>query len=249
MSDCLSYLPQCVHSPVSNVNKDRVTVTVMGVCATDMSKRGDCMIVVAIKAGRNCIEFYCKSLIMIKVRYFLLKKIVFFLALWETITSNYKDLVKKALSCLGSNRDVISPVPVQLLEKGYASFKATSFLNSTVPFYSNFISRVCVLCCWEIYVPGLTKDVQSHVQPYSACMLVNHQLDIRPHINSYSASHGNWCTATLWNRIMTVQCEGMGEVGSARYEPALLPPCPSIRVVSYSNCQEIHSRQQTGLAV
>ena len=55
--------------------------------------------------------------------------------------------------------------------------------------------------------------------------------------NSYSASHGNWCTATLWNRIMTAQCEGMGEVGSARYEPALLPPCPSIRVLSYSNCQ------------
>ena len=67
--------------------------------------------------------------------------------------------------------------------------------------------------------------------------------------NSYSASRDNWCTATLWNRIMTAQCEGMGEVGSARYEPALLPPCPSIRVLSYSNCQEIHSRQQTGLAV
>ena len=26
-------------------------------------------------------------------------------------------------------------------------------------------------------------------------------------------------------------------VGSARYEPALLPPCPTIRVLSYSNCQ------------
>ena len=68
-------------------------------------------------------------------------------------------------------------------------------------------------------------------------------------INSYSASHDNWCTATLWNRIVTAQCEGMGEVGSARCEPALLPPCPSISVLSYSNCQEIHSRQQTGLAV
>ena len=31
------------------------------------------------------------------------------------------------------------------------------------------------------------------------------------------------------------QWEGMGDVGSARYEPALLPPCPTIRVVSYSN--------------
>ena len=33
---------------------------------------------------------------------------------------------------------------------------------------------------------------------------------------------------------------GMGDVGSARYEPALLPPYPTIRVLSYSNCQEIH---------
>ena len=30
---------------------------------------------------------------------------------------------------------------------------------------------------------------------------------------------------------------GDGEVGSARYEPALLPPCQSIRVLRYSNCQ------------
>ena len=42
---------------------------------------------------------------------------------------------------------------------------------------------------------------------------------------------------TLWKRIITAQCEGMGEVGSARYEPALLPPCPSIRLLSYNNCQ------------
>ena len=39
----------------------------------------------------------------------------------------------------------------------------------------------------------------------------------------------------------------MGEVGSARYEPALLPSCPSIRVLSCSNYQEIHSCQQTSL--
>ena len=68
-------------------------------------------------------------------------------------------------------------------------------------------------------------------------------------VNSYSASHDNWCTTTLRNRIMTTQCEGIGEVGLARYEPALLLPCPSIKVLSYSNCQENHSRQQTGLAV
>ena len=33
------------------------------------------------------------------------------------------------------------------------------------------------------------------------------------------------------NRVITAQCEGMGEVGSARSEPALLPPCPSIRAL------------------
>ena len=31
------------------------------------------------------------------------------------------------------------------------------------------------------------------------------------------------------------QWKGMGDVGSARYEPALLPPCPTIKVLSYSN--------------
>ena len=31
------------------------------------------------------------------------------------------------------------------------------------------------------------------------------------------------------------QWEGMGDVGSARYEPALHPPCLTIRVLSYSN--------------
>ena len=51
------------------------------------------------------------------------------------------------------------------------------------------------------------------------------------------ASHDNWCTETLSNRAITAQWEGMGDVGSARYEPALLPPSTTIRVLSYSNCQ------------
>ena len=42
---------------------------------------------------------------------------------------------------------------------------------------------------------------------------------------------------TLKVLVMTIdaQWEGMGDVGSARYEPALLPPCPTIRVLSCSN--------------
>ena len=44
-------------------------------------------------------------------------------------------------------------------------------------------------------------------------------------------------TITLKVLVATIdtQWEGMGDVGSARYEPALLPPCPTIRVLSYSN--------------
>ena len=42
---------------------------------------------------------------------------------------------------------------------------------------------------------------------------------------------------TLKVLVMTIdaQWEGMGDVGSAKYEPALLPPCPTIRVLSYNN--------------
>ena len=42
---------------------------------------------------------------------------------------------------------------------------------------------------------------------------------------------------TLKVQVTTIdaQWEGMGDVGLARYEPALLPPCPTIRVLSYSN--------------
>ena len=44
-------------------------------------------------------------------------------------------------------------------------------------------------------------------------------------------------TVTLKVLVTTIdaQREGMGDVGSVRYEPALLPPCPTIRVLSYSN--------------
>ena len=65
--------------------------------------------------------------------------------------------------------------------------------------------------------------------------------DIRPHMK--------WAVSLVILHMVTsiflqalcgyicgyIQWEGMGDVGSARYEPALLPPCPTIRVLSYSN--------------
>ena len=45
------------------------------------------------------------------------------------------------------------------------------------------------------------------------------------------------CNLTLKVLVATIdaQWEGMGDVGSARYEPALLPPCLTIRVLNYSS--------------
>ena len=42
---------------------------------------------------------------------------------------------------------------------------------------------------------------------------------------------------TLTVLVVTIdaQWEGMEDVGSARYEPALLSPYPTIRVLSYNN--------------
>ena len=42
-------------------------------------------------------------------------------------------------------------------------------------------------------------------------------------------------TLTVLVTTIDAQWEGMGDVGSVRYEPALLPTCPTIRVLSYSN--------------
>ena len=46
---------------------------------------------------------------------------------------------------------------------------------------------------------------------------------------------GEVLTLTVLVATIDAQWEGMGDVGSARYEPALLAPCPTIRVLSYSN--------------
>ena len=45
----------------------------------------------------------------------------------------------------------------------------------------------------------------------------------------------NILTLKVLVTTIDAQWEGRGDVGSARYEPALLPPWPTIRVLSYSN--------------
>ena len=53
--------------------------------------------------------------------------------------------------------------------------------------------------------------------------------------DEHSANTQRCVTLTVLVTTIDAQWEGMGDVGSARYEPALLPPCPTIRVLSYSN--------------
>ena len=59
----------------------------------------------------------------------------------------------------------------------------------------------------------------------------------RPKGQSFRQSSILVSILTLKVLVATIdaQWEGMGDVGSARYEPALLPPCPTIRVLSYSS--------------
>ena len=57
------------------------------------------------------------------------------------------------------------------------------------------------------------------------------------HRNHVSMKTAEIEVLTLKVLVATIdaQWEGMGDIGSARYELALLPPCPTIRVLSYSN--------------
>ena len=54
--------------------------------------------------------------------------------------------------------------------------------------------------------------------------------NLPPHTNQFTST----LTLTVLVATIDAQWEGMGDVGSARYEPALLPPCLTIRVLSYS---------------
>ena len=121
------------------------------------------------------------------------------------------------------------------------------FLN----FYSRYEPPLKTCAQTACYIgPACTEDypVNNHARGTSAlcgrlCILIHEGLSptilvccvyfLSPH-----ATVGEFRDIlTLKVLVMTidVQWEGMGDVGSARYEPALLPPCPTIRVLSYRN--------------
>ena len=81
--------------------------------------------------------------------------------------------------------------------------------------------------------PDITKQDETQTETHSL---------IIPHTLSHAAVTGSWLeelevmllTLTVLVTTIDAQWEGIGDVGSARYELALLPPCPTIRVLSYS---------------
>ena len=54
-------------------------------------------------------------------------------------------------------------------------------------------------------------------------------------VNGISLKNCLYLTLKVLVTTIDAQWEGMGDVGLAKYEPALLPPCPTIMVLSYSN--------------
>ena len=55
------------------------------------------------------------------------------------------------------------------------------------------------------------------------------------------------CNTLKQDNDSTVRGDGGSRVGEV--QAGTTSPMPEHKVLSYSNCQEIHSRQQTGLAV
>ena len=65
-----------------------------------------------------------------------------------------------------------------------------------------------------------------------------HRIAAKAQIKELQDNEGRslYClTLTVLVATINAQWEGMGDVGSARYEPALLPAYPTIRVLSCSN--------------
>ena len=101
--------------------------------------------------------------------------------------------------------------------------------RDTINLSTIYLLTVYITTMWHITrtVSNIHNDVKNNCKGFQNNL-----------VNSYSASRDSWCTGTLWNWVMTAQCEGMEEVGSARYD--------KVRALCYSNCQRsTQSHQQS----
>ena len=70
---------------------------------------------------------------------------------------------------------------------------------------------------------------------YLACWSIKHNDNSLSFLSDLPKKEKPQLTLTVLVTTIDAQWEGMEDVGSARYEPALLPPYPTIRALSYSN--------------
>ena len=79
-----------------------------------------------------------------------------------------------------------------------------------------------------LYKQKLETNVAQYTLDTSICVSIGANLSLHTVCISM-------LTLTVLVTTINAQWEGMWDVGSARYKPALLPPCLTIRVLSYSN--------------
>ena len=94
--------------------------------------------------------------------------------------------------------------------------------------------------CIDLLCSGSEGSTSQQEQVHSQPQRSGKREATPTHYNStvvHLGRHDNWCTGTLLSRTITAQWKGMEDAGSARYEPAQHPPCPTIKVLSYNNCQ------------
>ena len=93
-------------------------------------------------------------------------------------------------------------------------------------------------CIYLIYISYKTLQTATkiHTPPPNHVINQHNHIHLENSITSDTAKINiNLLTLKVLVATIDAQWEGMGNVGSARYELALLPPCPTIRVLSYSN--------------
>ena len=123
--------------------------------------------------------------------------------------------------------DPTSPIPSHC-----ASIVATSAVR--VNFY--FECKLCMSHSCVIYsVQTVTFELSGGAIGLTLFMQSLDLYNIYIKLQSAVVFHCSVLTLKVLVTTIGAQWEGMGDVMSARYEPALLPPCSTIRVLSYSN--------------
>ena len=109
-----------------------------------------------------------------------------------------------------------------------------------------FHNLLCSFPDWCVFIiivyPICHHLIDVHLHKFFTCLDINRiGLTLTVLVTAIDA------LGPLLNRVITAQWEGMGDAGAARYKPALHPSSPTIRVLSYSNCQRsTHSSSRPG---